>query len=287
MKQYFSKMDERIEKLVHDAVQQGNESRQQLNELLQVFKNIPQIGGEIRAIVQPQQQDAQAVRAEKLQRLTLALRKSNKIRDFKDSSEADIKTWLKKFDFEIVALKRMVGIVDDLTDAEYIPLCRDKIEYTVIKRLEAIFEQSNPVLAWDTITKADLHRVLIAEFRPKDTDISQVLAQFGPNRFRKASNMTVSDFYYRWVEQLPDIMKPNTEAERTNYVDLMNRSLFYFCLDDHYIQEQICNMKEANPKLKTFLDEAIAAEAKRKSFKDIGASSSSLDNSSGIPMILE
>ena len=67
------------------------------------------------------------VRAEKLQRLTLALRKSNKIRDFKDSSEADIKTWLKKFDFEILALKRMVGIVDDLTDAEYIPLCPDKM----------------------------------------------------------------------------------------------------------------------------------------------------------------
>ena len=99
-------MDEHIEKLVHIVVQQGNESRQQLNELLQVFKNIPHIGGEIRAIVQPQQQDAQAVRAEKLQRLTLALRKSNKIRDFKDSSEADIKTWLKKFDFEIVALKK-------------------------------------------------------------------------------------------------------------------------------------------------------------------------------------
>ena len=94
MKQYFSKMDERIEKLVHDAVEQGNESRQQLNELLQVFKNIPQIGGEIRAIVQPQQQDAQAVWDEKLQCLTLALRKSNKVKDFKDSLETDIKTWL-------------------------------------------------------------------------------------------------------------------------------------------------------------------------------------------------
>ena len=96
--------------------------------------------------------------------------------------------------------------------------------------------------------------------------------------------MTVSDFYYRWVEQLPEIMRPNTEAERTNYVDLMNRSLFYFCLDDHYIQEQICNMKDANPKLKTFLDEAIAAEARRKSFKDIGASGSSLGNAGGVAM---
>ena len=65
-------MDERIEKIVLDAVEQGNASRQQINELLQAFKNIPQIGGEIRAIVQPQQQGPSVVRAEKVQRLSLA-----------------------------------------------------------------------------------------------------------------------------------------------------------------------------------------------------------------------
>ena len=41
----------------------------------------------------------------------------------------------------------MVGIGDDLTNAEYIPLCRDKLDYTVVKRLDAIFAQSDPVLA--------------------------------------------------------------------------------------------------------------------------------------------
>ena len=59
-------------------------------------------------------------------------------------------------------------------------------------------------------------------------------------------------------------------------------SLFYFCLDDAYIQEQICNINDANPTLKTYLDEATAAESRRKSFKDIGASSSVLDNSGGL-----
>ena len=63
------------------------------------------------------------------------------------------------------------------------------------------FEQRVPILEWNQISKEDLHKCLIKEFRSKDTDISQVLAQFGPNRFRKASNMTVSDFYYRWVDQ--------------------------------------------------------------------------------------
>ena len=178
----------------------------------------------------------------------------------------------------------MVGIADDLTKQEYIPLCRDRLDYTVVKRLDTVFLQLNPVLTWADISKEDLHKVLIQEYKTKDTDISQVLAQFGPNRFRKASNMTVSEYYYRWVEQLPDVMKPSTEDDRIKYVDLMNRSMFYFCLDDVYIQEQICNMKDADPKLKTFLDEAIAAEARRKSFKDIGASSSSLDNSGGVAM---
>ena len=150
-------MDELIQKLVLNNTEQGNESRRQISELIDVLKNIPKFGGELRAVVQPPRQDPVEVRAEKLQRLTLALRKSNKIKDFKDVLETDIKTWLKKFDFEIVALKRMVGIGDDLTDVEYIPLCRDKIDYTVVKRLDSIFEQRVPILEWDQMSKADLH----------------------------------------------------------------------------------------------------------------------------------
>ena len=90
MKQLFSKMEERFEKLVLDVVEQGNAQKQQFNELLAAFRQIPQIGGELRAVVQPQQLDPVVVRAEKVQRLTLALRKSNKIRDFRDVSDSDI-----------------------------------------------------------------------------------------------------------------------------------------------------------------------------------------------------
>ena len=80
-------MEERLEKLVLDSTEQGNESRRQISELLEVLRNIPQLGGEIRAVVQPPRQDPQEIRAEKLQRLSLALRKSNKIKDFKDVLE--------------------------------------------------------------------------------------------------------------------------------------------------------------------------------------------------------
>ena len=99
-------MEESLEKLVLDSTEQGNESRRQISELLEVLRNIPQLGGEIRAVVQPPRQDPQEIRAEKLKSLSLALRKSNKIKDFKDVSETDIRQWLKKFDFEIVALIR-------------------------------------------------------------------------------------------------------------------------------------------------------------------------------------
>ena len=272
------------EKQLNDSMELSNRREKQINDLITQMQRMPQYGGELRAVVQPAQQDPQAVRAERIQRLTLGLRKSNKIRDFKDTAESDIRLWLQRFDFEIAALKVMVGINDDLSRDEIIPLLKDKLDYTIVKRLDSVFTQRNPVLQWNAVTKDQLHKCLIEEFGSKQNDISQVLAQFGPNRFKKSPNMSVSEFYYKWYEQLPEALKPSTDAERINYVDLINRSLFYFCLEDKYIQEQLCNLKEADPKLKTYLDEATAAEARRKSFEEIGTSSSVLDSSSAVSM---
>ena len=53
-------MEERFEKLVLDLVEQGNAQKQQFNELLAAFKQIPQLGDEIRAVVQAPQQDPAA-----------------------------------------------------------------------------------------------------------------------------------------------------------------------------------------------------------------------------------
>ena len=69
----------------------GNRREKQLNDLITILQGIPQYGGEIRAVVQPAQPDPNAVRADKMQRLTLGLRKSNKIKDFKDTAESDIR----------------------------------------------------------------------------------------------------------------------------------------------------------------------------------------------------
>ena len=63
---------------------------------------------------------------------------------------------------------------------------------------------------------------------------------------------------------------------------MIKKALFYFCLDDKYLQEQLCNLKGEHITFKMFYDEACLAEQKRKSFQEIGVSSSHLDSASGI-----
>ena len=46
------------------------------------------------------------IRAEKLQKLSLALRKSNKIKDFTDAQNTNIREWLRRFETELITLKR-------------------------------------------------------------------------------------------------------------------------------------------------------------------------------------
>ena len=53
-------------------------------------------------------------------------------------------------------------------------------------------------------------------------------------------------------------------------------------MNNKYLQEQICHIKDPDLTLKKFYDEAVAAEARRRMFQDIGVSSSSLDGNAGI-----
>ena len=62
----------------------------------------------------------------------------------------------------------------------------------------------------------------------------------------------------------------------------MQRCIFYQGLDDRYLQKELCNLKSDKLSLKQFFDEAIIAEAKRKTFEDTSEKSNSLDPSSAI-----
>ena len=50
--------------------------------------------------------DAGPTRPEKLSKLGLALRKSYKVKEFKEAQECTVKEWLKRFDQEVLVLKR-------------------------------------------------------------------------------------------------------------------------------------------------------------------------------------
>ena len=101
---------------------------------------------------------AEAIRAEKLSKLNLALRKSSKIKEYKDTQEMNIKEWLKKYEEEILVLKRMSGIDDDLTSDEKVLMLKDKLDYHVIKRVDTAFR--NKGHEWDTVTYVDLSKLL-------------------------------------------------------------------------------------------------------------------------------
>ena len=170
----------------------------------------------------------------------------------------------------------MNGIVDDLELAEYVCCFKDKLDFNVVKRLDTAFANQAPVITWADVTMRQLHDNMIAEFGTRESDVSAILLQFGPNRLKKAPDMSVATFYHKWQDQLPLCMLPTDANGNEKFVDLVMRSLFYFGLDDKYLQEQLCQLKDDDLTLKRFYEEACLAEQKRKSLLEIRASGSQL-----------
>ena len=85
-----------------------------------------------------------AARADKVAKLGNALRKSYKVKEFRETHDFSIKEWMTRFDQEITALKKMNGIVGDLTCDEIVELFKDNLDYAVVKRLDTAFAAKNP-----------------------------------------------------------------------------------------------------------------------------------------------
>ena len=93
----------------------------------------------------PAAPNAAAVRGDKISKLGIALRKSYKVKEFRETHDFSVKEWMTRFDQEITALKKMNGIVGDLTRDEMIELFKDKLDYAVVKRLNTAFTAKDPV----------------------------------------------------------------------------------------------------------------------------------------------
>ena len=122
----------KLEQLVHTKAQPGQNTRMVESEAKMADENVKLIAVlAANPAQQPlphvQQPDAAAIRSDKFSKLALALRKSGKVKDFKEGQDSSVEDWLKRFDQEVLQLKKMSGIADDLTHAEYIEYIRDKL----------------------------------------------------------------------------------------------------------------------------------------------------------------
>ena len=77
--------------------------------------------------------------------------------------------------------------------------------------------------------------------------------------------MSVAKFTHNWLEQLPECMTPVSNDDLKMFADLIKRSLYYHCLEDQYIQKELCELSEADNNFKKFFDQAFVAESRRKS----------------------
>ena len=149
----------------------------------------------------------------------------------------------------------MIGIDGELTRDEYVPLFRASMDCNVLKRVEQVFKaDAQNVKTWENISKDALHKLMIEEFGIKYTDVANVLGQFGPSRMSMSPDNSVSEFYYEWHTQIPDIMKPSTPDEYKNFADLVLWAMFYISFNDKYLQQALSDLKDANPMLKSYLD---------------------------------
>ena len=142
-----------------------------------------------------------------------------------------------------------------------------KLDYDARKRLGSAFLTHDPPVMWTTVTIFQVKALTLSEFGKREPDIASVLAVFGPERFKKTKDMPVSQYYHQFQEKLPECLKPTSEAEHKTAIDLIHRSIFYQGLDDRYIEQQLCNLKGDVLTMKQFYDEAVAAEARKKTFE--------------------
>merc|ERR1712030_214222 len=69
--------------------------------------------------------DAAVLRADKIAKLGTTLRKSTKIKDFKEG-DCSIKEWLRRWEHEVESLKKMCGIADLLSREEGVGIFKDR-----------------------------------------------------------------------------------------------------------------------------------------------------------------
>lgn len=233
----------------------------------------------------PNQGDV-AIRAKNI----LQMRKSQRVKLFSEknftgnkSSDQKPSDWLKRCEEELNQQRDMANVGAPLSREEWMPCFMDKIDFETRERLETAMANQQPAAyTWAAVAIQDIKDLLCAEFGVMESKVNEVFIQFGPNRYKKPAEMGEATFYHKWAAQLPACMMPSSDEEYKELADLIKRSLFYLNLDNAYLQEELCKIKEYKQKLPRFLEEAVKAEAHRKVFVEIGTTGAALDTTQGV-----
>ena len=118
------------------------EQQQTITALLQQIKD----PAPVRVQYVPAAPNNEVVRAEKVQNINLNIRKSNRLKIFKVSTDSDIKLFLKKFEEELNNMKVLVGIDGNLTRDEYVPIFRSCLDYPVVERVTQVLTSKGKLL---------------------------------------------------------------------------------------------------------------------------------------------
>ena len=114
------------------------------------------------------------------------------------------------------------------------------------------------------MTIEQIKNLLTKEFGIKEPDIPALLSCFGPDWVTQTEDMSISQYMYQFNEKLPDCLKPESFDDHKRTVDLLKRSIFYRGLYDPFVKEELCKTGSNNMTMKQFYDEAVSAEAKKK-----------------------
>ena len=246
------------------------------DEMAQILREIQQ--PRVQQVEYKQQAPGAAeIKADKLQKINFNIRKSNRLKPYKVSTDCDVKLFIKRFDEELVNMKSMVGLAEDLTDREYVPIFRVCLDFAVTERVNQALKTMNKT--WENVTKADLLKLMREEFGSRQTDVAEVLKMFGTKRLVKKPDEKVGEFFFKFEQNIPETMNPSDEAGRIEFVDLIKRAMFFISLEDEYIMKALTDLKDPNPNLMKYLEEACAAESRRQSYQEITKSSTSVENS--------
>ena len=118
-------------------------------------------------------------------------------KDFTGSKSSDQKPsdWLKRFEEELSQQCDMANVGAPLSRDEWMPCFMDKIDFATCERLETAMANKQPAAyTFAAVAVQDIKDLLCAEFGVKDSKVSEVLIQFGPNRYKKPAEMGVETF---------------------------------------------------------------------------------------------